>query len=62
MSMNNEQEEFLTIEETAKRLKISTMTVYRMARSGQLPAVKIGKAWRISSIKLSQMFDKQNNK
>lgn len=62
MSMNNQKEEYLTIEEVAKRLKISTMTVYRMARNGQLPAVKIGRVWRISSIKLSQMFDKQNNK
>lgn len=60
MDKNNQQEEFLTIDEAAKRLKMSTITVYRMARKGQLPAVKLGKSWRISSVKLSQIFDKQN--
>ena len=54
------QEEFLTIEEAAKRLKISSMTVYRMARKGELPAIKIGKVWRISSLKLARLFDKKN--
>lgn len=58
--MDNTQEEFLTIEEAAKRLKISPTTVYRMAKNGKLPAIKIGKVWRISSVKLAQLFDKQN--
>ncbi len=58
--MDSNQEEFLTIEEAAKRLKISSMTVYRMARKGELPAIKIGKVWRISNLKLTQLFDKQN--
>jgi excisionase family DNA binding protein len=50
------KEEFLTIEEVAKRLKISVITAYRMARKGQLPAVKFGKVWRISSWRLSELF------
>ena len=45
--MNNQKEEYLTIEEVAEKLKMSTITVYRMARKGQLPAVKFGKVWRI---------------
>lgn len=51
-----EQEEYLTIEETAKRLKMSKITIYRMARKGQLPAAKLGKVWRISNKKLSGLF------
>lgn len=51
------EEEFLTIDETVKKLKISKITVYRMARKGQLPAVKFGKVWRISSIKLAELFE-----
>ena len=50
-------EEYLTIEEAAKRLKMSKITIYRMARKGQLPAVKFGKAWRISSTKLLALFE-----
>lgn len=56
------EEEFLTIEETANRLKISKITVYRMARKGQLPAVKFGKVWRISSVKLAELFESKSVK
>lgn len=51
------EDEYLTIEEVAKRLKISKITVYRMARRGQLPAIKFGKVWRISKLKLAEMFE-----
>jgi excisionase family DNA binding protein len=57
--MDEQKEEYLTIEEVAKRLKMSTITVYRMARRGQLPAVKFGKVWRISSVKLAELFEKK---
>jgi excisionase family DNA binding protein len=60
--MTNQAEEYLTIDEAAKKLKISTITAYRMSRTGKLPAIKIGKAWRISSLKLAQLFDKSSNK
>lgn len=54
--MNNE--EYLTIGEAAKKLKLAKITIYRMARRGQLPAVKLGRTWRISNTKLQQLFEK----
>lgn len=57
-AMDNQKEEFLTVDEAAKRLKVNKVTIYRMARKGQIPAVKFGKVWRISSIKLSELFNK----
>lgn len=56
------EEEYLTIEEAAKALKMSKITIYRMARKGQLPAVKFGKSWRISSIKLLELFEPKSKK
>jgi excisionase family DNA binding protein len=53
-----DQEEYLTIDEAAQKLKISKVTIYRMAQKGKLPAVKFGKSWRISSKKLSELFEK----
>ena len=53
-----ENQEYLTIKEAAEKLKLAKITIYRMARRGQLPAVKLGKAWRISNIKLQQLFEK----
>lgn len=50
-------EEYLTIEEAARKLKVAKATIYRMARSKRIPAVKIGKVWRISSLQLSKLFE-----
>jgi len=38
--------EILTVKELAKYLKMNEHTVYRLARKGELPAVKIGGGWR----------------
>lgn len=39
--------EFFTVDEVAKRWKIKSGKVYEYIRSGQLRAIKFGKAWRI---------------
>ena len=46
MSMPHENDEVLTIEETAALLKVSETTVYQLTRSGELPARKVGREWR----------------
>jgi excisionase family DNA binding protein len=33
--------------EAAERMRVSKMTVYRLIRGGKLPAVQIGKAYRV---------------
>ena len=43
---------YLTVAETAERLRVASQTVYRWCRSGRLRAVKIGKAWRIPADEL----------
>lgn len=35
----------LNLEETAKFLKVHTETISRLAKNGQLPGAKIGRAW-----------------
>ena len=39
---------YLSIEETAARFGVNVTTIYRLARSGKLPAFKIGNQWRFS--------------
>lgn len=49
--MGNEAQELapaLTVKETAALLKVSTKTVLNMIQRGQLPARKVGRAWRLS--------------
>ncbi len=38
---------FLTVAEVASLLRVSSMTVYRLINAGELPAVRIGKAYRL---------------
>jgi excisionase family DNA binding protein len=38
---------FLTVAEVARALRVSNMTVYRLVNSGQLPAVRVGRGYRI---------------
>jgi excisionase family DNA binding protein len=38
---------FLTPQEVADHLRVSSMTVYRLIKSGDLRAVRVGKAYRL---------------
>ncbi|HDD36536.1 MAG TPA: DNA-binding protein [Archaeoglobus veneficus] len=38
--------EIMTLEETAKYLRIGKSTLYKMAREGEVPAIKIANQWR----------------
>lgn len=38
---------FLTVAEVAEQLRVSTMTVYRLIKSGDLVAARIGRSYRL---------------
>lgn len=38
---------FLTVQEVAKMFRMNALTVYEYVRDGKLPAVKIGRSYRI---------------
>ncbi len=39
--------QFLTVAEVASLLRVSSMTVYRLINAGELPAVRVGKSYRL---------------
>jgi excisionase family DNA binding protein len=39
---------FLTVQEVAKLLRVSSMTVYRLIKAGDLSAVRVGRSFRVS--------------
>ncbi len=47
MSTNESRSRFVTVSEVAEQLRVSNMTVYRLVQSGDLPAVRIGRSYRI---------------
>ncbi|MBF4576047.1 helix-turn-helix domain-containing protein [Frondihabitans sp. VKM Ac-2883] len=38
---------FLTVAEVADMMRVSKMTVYRMIHSGELPAIRFGRSFRV---------------
>ena len=38
---------FLTVAEVATLMRVSKMTVYRLVHSGELPAVRVGRSFRV---------------
>lgn len=38
---------FLTVAEVAELMRVSKMTVYRLVHSGDLPAVRFGRSYRV---------------
>ena len=39
---------FLTVAEVAALMRVSKMTVYRLVHNGELPAVRVGRSFRVS--------------
>lgn len=38
---------FMTVAEVAAVMRVSKMTVYRLVHSGELPAVRVGRSFRV---------------
>jgi excisionase family DNA binding protein len=41
------QVQFLTVAEVARTMRVSKMTVYRLVHGGELPAVRVGRSFRV---------------
>ncbi|MGB3896237.1 helix-turn-helix domain-containing protein [Mycolicibacter sinensis] len=39
--------QFLTVAEVAVLMRVSKMTVYRLVHNGELPAVRVGRSFRV---------------
>ena len=50
---------FLTVAEVAELMRVSAMTVYRMVQSGELPAVRFGRSYRIPEAAAAEMVAPQ---
>lgn len=52
---------FVTVSEVAEQLRVSNMTVYRLVQSGQLPAVRVGRSYRIRAEDVDRYLGEQYN-
>jgi excisionase family DNA binding protein len=50
----------LTVAEVAAGMRVSNMTVYRLIKSGELPAVRVGKGYRIRESDLQRFLEERS--
>ena len=53
------QTHFLTVGEVAAVLRVSNMTVYRLINAGEIPAVRIGRSFRLREVDLDRYLAEQ---
>lgn len=49
---------FLTVAEVASAMRVSKMTVYRLVHSGELPAVRVGRSFRVPESDVNSYLSK----
>ena len=49
---------FLTVAEVAARMRVSKMTVYRLVHNGDLPAVRLGRSFRVTEDDVNEYLRK----
>lgn len=52
-------EPLLTVGEVASLMRVSNMTVYRLIKAGHLPAIRVGKNYRIRSSDLDRYLEER---
>ncbi len=56
------ENDFYRAEELAKKLRVSTMTIYRYIKAKKIKAYKIGKEFRIDKEEFNKFLNKVKNK
>lgn len=61
MSRDLSDVRFLTVAEVAEMMRVSNMTVYRLVHSGDLPAVRFGRSFRIPESAVVAVIETPNS-
>ena len=57
-----QEKEFYLVEELAKKLRVSEMTIYRYIKAKKVKAYKIGKEYRIDKQEFNNFLNRVKNK
>lgn len=52
----------MTAQEVAEYLRLDRATVYRLAQTGEIPAVKVGRAWRFKKELIDEWFRQESTR
>ena len=54
-------DKWLTLEQIAEYLQMSTSSIYKMAQKGKIPAYKVGRQWRFRKEEIDAWIKKQKS-
>jgi excisionase family DNA binding protein len=54
--MSSSEKDIMTVREVAEYLRLNEMTIYRLARKGEVPALKVGRTWRFKKELIDEWF------
>ena len=54
---NEDKGKFLTVAEVAEIMRVSKMTVYRLVHSDELPAVRVGRSFRVNETAVNEYLE-----
>lgn len=57
----SEISEYMSLEDVAMKMGVKYLTIYRLVRSGELPAVRLGRQYRVSKRELARFLDGTRN-
>lgn len=55
---NTPMDKWLTLEQIAEYLQMSTSSIYKMAQAGKIPAYKVGRQWRFKREEIDRWVEK----
>lgn len=53
-------DDLLTVKEMASKLRLSSQTLYKMVRHGEIPGVKVGNQWRFDPVQVHTWLTDKN--
>ncbi len=57
MAQLDSRARFLTVAEVADLMRVSTMTVYRLIKAGEMAAVRVGRSYRIPDSEVDRYLE-----
>ena len=57
MAQLDSRARFLTVAEVADLMRVSTMTVYRLIKAGDMAAVRVGRSYRIPESEVDRYLE-----
>ena len=53
------ESEIMTVQEVAQYLRLAEATVYKLAQAGEIPGMKVGRAWRFKKELIDEWFKRE---